>query len=149
MAELKEILKEKLLPLIEEESLELVELEFVGKPPRSILRVFVDKIGGVNVEGCACLSQKLSDYLDTEDLIQKGYTLEVSSPGLERPLLSLNDFKRKTGEKVRVFLKTPSDRTTEIRGEIISVGEGEVILEVENKVESIPWERIEKGKIII
>lgn len=149
MSELKEILREKLLPLIKEEDLELVELEFTGKPPRSILRVFVDKIGGVNIEECAHLSRKLSDYLDTEDLIERSYILEVSSPGLDRPLLSLVDFRRKTGENVKVYLKAALEMKTEVRGEIVGVREGEIILKVENEVVTIPWERIEKGKIII
>lgn len=149
MEELKEVLKQKLLPLIEEENLELVELEFTGKPPRSVLRVFVDKIGGVDVEECAYLSQKLSDFLDTEDLIEKSYTLEVSSPGLDRPLLSLDDFRRKTGEKVRLYLKTSSGKFAEIKGEITGVSEGEVRVKIEDKVEIIPLEKIEKGKIII
>lgn len=149
MAELKEILKQRLLPLIQEENLELVELEFVGRSPHSILRLFVDKIGGVNINECACLSQKLSEYLDTEDLIENRYTLEVSSPGLERPLLSRDDFKRKTGERVRIYTKTSIDNQMEIKGEITDVGEGGVRLKVENKEEIIPWEKIEKGKIII
>jgi len=149
LAELKEILKQRLLPLIQEENLELVELEFIGRPPHSILRVFVDKIGGVNIKECTRLSQKLSDYLDTEDLIENRYTLEVSSPGLERPLLSLDDFKRKTGESVRIYIKTSTDKLMEIKGEITDVGEGGVRLKVENKVEIIPWEKIDKGKIII
>lgn len=149
MFELKEVLKERILPLIKEENLELVELEFIGNPSRSILRVFVDKIGGVNIEECAHLSRKLSDYLDTEDLIERSYTLEVSSPGLERPLLSLVDFRRKTGENVKIYLKATLEKKTELTGEIVSVREGEVMLKIENEVVTIPWEKIEKGKIII
>lgn len=149
MEELKEILKQKLLPLIEEENLELVELEFTGKPPRSVLRVYVDKVGGVDVEECAYLSRKLSDFLDTEDLIEKSYTLEVSSPGLDRPLLSLDDFRRKTGEVVKLYLKTSSDKLAELEGEIMGVCQGEIRVRIEEKVQAIPWEKIEKGKIII
>jgi ribosome maturation factor RimP len=147
--ELKEVLKEKILPLIKEENLELVELEFVENYPRSILRIFVDKIGGVDIEECAHLSRKLSDYLDTEDLIEQSYTLEISSPGLERPLLSLDDFRRKTGENVKVYLKATSGEKTELTGEIVSVREGAVMLKIENEVVTIPREKIEKGKIII
>lgn len=149
MPEIKEELKQRLLPLIEQEDLELVELDLVGKPPHYILRIFVDKAGGVNVEECADLSRRLSDYLDTEDLIQGRYTLEVSSPGLERPLLSLDDFRRKIGERVKVDLKFPLDEKKEIKGEIVEVRENEVVIALEDKVETIPWDRIEKGRIII
>jgi len=149
LPEIKEELKQRLLPLIEEEDLELVELDLAGRPPRFILRIFVDKVGGVNVEECADLSRKLSDYLDTEDLIQSRYTLEVSSPGLERPLLSLDDFRRKIGERVKVELKSPLDEKKEIKGEIVEVREDEVVIALEDKVERIPWDRIDKGRIII
>jgi ribosome maturation factor RimP len=149
LPEIEEELKQRLLPLIEEEDLELVELELVGKSPRYILRIFVDKVGGVNVEECADLSRKLSDYLDTEDLIQGRYTLEVSSPGLERPLLSRDDFRRKIGEQVKVDLKSPVEGKEEVRGEIIEVRENEVVIALEDKVETIPWDRIDKGRIII
>jgi len=149
LPDIKDVLKQRLLPLIEEEDLELVELDLVGKPPRYILRVFVDKVGGVNVEECADLSRSLSDYLDTEDLIQGRYTLEVSSPGLERPLLSLDDFRRKIGEQVKVELKSPSDVEKEIKGEIVEVRENEVVIVLEDEVKTIPWDRIDKGRIII
>ncbi|HVP36310.1 MAG TPA: ribosome maturation factor RimP [Terriglobales bacterium] len=149
MPEIEEALKQKLLPLIEEGGLELVELDLVGKPPHYILRIFVDKVGGVNVEECASLSRSLSDYLDTEDLIQGRYTLEVSSPGLDRPLLSLDDFRRKIGDRVRINLKSPLDQKGEVEGEIIEVRENDVVLALEDKVETIPWDRIDKGRIII
>lgn len=149
MAESKESLQRKLLPIIQEEGLELVELEFTGRLPRSVLRVYVDKKGGVDVEECARLSRRLSDFLDTEDLIEKSYTLEVSSPGLDRPLISLGDFRRKTGEKVRLYLKTDSDKLTEVIGEIAGVEEEEIKIKIQDKVEAIPLGKIEKGKIII
>jgi ribosome maturation factor RimP len=87
--------------------------------------------------------------LDTEDLIQERYTLEVSSPGLERPILSLDDFRRKIGEQVKVELKSPIDEKKEIKGEIVEVRENEVVISLEDKVERIPWDRKEKGRIII
>ncbi len=149
MPEIEEELKQRLLPLIEENGLELVELDLVGKPPHYILRIFVDKVGGVNVEECAALSRRLSDYLDTEDLIQGRYTLEVSSPGLERPLLSLDDFRRKIGERVKVNLKSPLDEKGGIKGEIVEVRENEVVIALEDKVETIPWDKIDQGRIII
>ncbi len=149
MTDSKESLQQKLLPLVREEGLELVELEFTGKLPHLVLRVYVDKAGGVDVEECARLSRRLSDFLDTEDLIERSYTLEVSSPGLDRPLISLGDFRRKTGEKVRLYLKTNSDKFTEVIGEIAGVEEEEIKIKIQDKVETIPLRKIEKGKIII
>ena len=149
MPEIEEVLRQGLLPLIEEEGLELVELDLVGKPPHYILRIFVDKVGGVNVGECAALSRKISDHLDTEDLINGSYTLEVSSPGLERPLLSLDDFRRKVGEKVKVNLKSSVDGKEEIKGEIVEVRENEIVVALDDSVVTIPWDKIDKGRIII
>jgi len=149
LTELKEVLKNKLLPLIEQENLELVELDVTIKPPHSFLRIYVDKIGGINIDECSHLSQVISDYLDTEDIFQNRYTLEVSSPGVERPLLSLNDFRRKKGKRVKIYIKRPYGISTEITGEIMKVTEKEVILKVQDKEETISRDIITKGKIII
>ena len=128
---LKEILKKKLLPIIQQENLELIELDCSDKPPCSFLKIYVDKIGGINVDECARLSQIISDYLDTEDLFPSRFTLEVSSPGLERPLLNSNDFRRKIGKIVRIYLKTSSDLKNEMVGKIESVAEGKVVLKIQ------------------
>ena len=146
---LKEILREKLLPIIEQENLELIEIDCSDKPPYSFLRIYVDKAGGINIEECARLSQIISDCLDTEDIFKNRFTLEVSSPGLERPLLNSNDFRRKIGKEVKIYLKTPHDQKNEVTGKIENVTKGKVTLRIRDKAEAIPLEIIDQGKIII
>jgi len=121
MGSLPDLLKQKVGPLVQEEGLEVVELQFSQAGPASVVRVFVDKVGGVTLDQCAFISRKLGDFLDTEDLIPGRYTLEVSSPGLDRPLTKGADFRRKIGERVRIFLKATEDGKMELVGEIKGV----------------------------
>lgn len=127
-----DILREKIKPLIEEESLELVELEFFKGGSASVLRIFVDKVGGVTVDQCANLSRIIGDFLDMEDLIPHRYMLEVSSPGLDRPLTKGADFKRKIGERVKIFLREAEAGKTELVGKIKNFEEGNLFLVIES-----------------
>jgi ribosome maturation factor RimP len=131
MGSITDILREKIKLLVEEADLELVDLDFCQGGSRSVLRIFVDKTGGVTLDQCAKLNRKIGDYLDMEDLIAYRYLLEVSSPGLDRPLLLGKDFKRKIGEKVKVFLKEKLDGQNEWVGKIMDFKEEDLILLIE------------------
>ncbi len=156
MANLAEKLKEKLLPLIEEEGLELVNLEFSPGGPKSLLRIYVDRPAGVTIDNCAKLSRKIADFLDIEDLIPHRYNLEVSSPGLDRPLIKKEDFIRKIGEKIKVFLKEPVEGKLELVGEINKFHEETLYLSTkpegvepgENEEKAVPFNKVLKAKII-
>jgi len=156
MGSIADILREKIKPLVEQEDLELVELEFFESGPASVLRIYVDKAGGVTVDQCADLSRKISDFLDTEDLIPHRYMLEVSSPGLDRPLSTEADFKRKIGERVRVYLKEAVKGKTELVGKIKNLEGKRLFLSVESSPsrldeegeEIIPLEKVDKAKIL-
>ncbi|MGB5685396.1 MAG: ribosome maturation factor RimP [Candidatus Electrothrix sp.] len=95
-------------PLLEEMGLELVEVQF-RQESGWILRLFVDRNEGVNVDDCASVSRQVATYLEVEDIIRRAYTLEVSSPGAERPLKRIEDFIRFSGKKIRVKLIDPVD----------------------------------------
>ncbi|XOF32386.1 MAG: ribosome maturation factor RimP [Candidatus Electrothrix sp. YB6] len=99
-------LEEFAQPLMEDMEMELVEVQF-RRESGWVLRLFIDREGGVNVDDCAAVSRQISTYLEVEDLIPHAYTLEVSSPGLERPLKRLEDFIRFTGRKVKVKVNAP------------------------------------------
>ena len=146
---IKNIIKEIVLPLIKDQNFELVDLEIKGKGPTTILRVYVDKPGGITLDECTALSEKLSLNLDVEDLFPQRYTLEVSSPGLDRPLVSESDFKRKIGENIKVFLKIPVDNKSVIEGKIEDFKDQKLWLDSEGKKIPIAFEKIEKAKIII
>ncbi len=97
---------ESLLPAM---GLELVEVQFRREGHGWVLRIFIDSDGGITVDHCADVSREVSDFLDVEDLIDHPYHLEVSSPGLERPLRSREDFQRFAGRKARVKLHEAVD----------------------------------------
>ena len=100
-----------LLPLMEENNFELVDVEYVKEAGTWYLRAYIDKEGGIAVDDCEVISRRLSDWLDKEDFIDDSYILEVSSPGLGRPLKKEKDYKRSIGREVEVRLYKAIDRS--------------------------------------
>jgi len=100
------------------EGLEVVEVELRGKGPRSLLRIFIDKPGGITHGDCEVVSHQVGAILDVEDLIPARYILEVSSPGVERRLRGPADYTRFTGHKVRVILKQPLGGQRQVVGRL-------------------------------
>ena len=102
------VVEEFALPLLDEMGLELVEVQF-RQESGWVLRIFIDGKQGVSIDDCASVSRQVGTFLEVEDIIQHAYTLEVSSPGVERPLKRLEDFVRFSGRKVRIKLRDPVD----------------------------------------
>ncbi len=123
---------EKLLqPIMEQHTYELVDVEFVKEAGSWYLRVYADKEGGITVDDCEIISRALSDKLDAEDFISESYILEVSSPGLGRPLKKEKDFVRSKGQEVEVHLYKPLNKQKQFEGILADFSETEVILELE------------------
>ena len=131
--------------LLEREGVDLVDLELKGTPGRQILRVFVDVEGGITIDQCVVLSRKISDLLDRKDPIPGGYRLEVSSPGVDRPLKQPRDFQRNVGREVKVDVRK-GEETEQVTGKILSAGQ-DLVLEVEGEEVSFDWGSVVKGKI--
>ena len=113
--------------LLRDEGLELVDLEYRREGRRWVLRLFIDKEGGVTVEDCATVSRELGDILDAKDAVPEAYVLEVSSPGLNRRVRKRKDFSRFAGRKVEVRLTAPQQGRRKIVGRILGV-EGEAVV---------------------
>lgn len=113
--------------IAEKNGLELVQSQVVGSGKSLTIRIFVDKPDGVTHEDCSSVSRQLDTILDTEDFIPSAYLLEVSSPGLERELYSLRDFKRFSGNMAKVKTSQTVDGQKNFRGRIVAV-EGEDIV---------------------
>lgn len=96
--------EELVMPLVAEQQFELVDVEYVKEGGSYYLRIYIDKEGGITVNDCEAISRPFSDILDQEDYIEGSYILEVSSPGLGRPLKKEKDFKRSLGEEVEIRL---------------------------------------------
>ncbi len=107
-------------PVVEASGLELWQVSFRGEGGRSVLRVSVDREGGVDIDAIAEVSERLSRRLDLEDFGPRGYTLEVSSPGLERPLRTPRHFERSVGQQVKVKTVEPIDGSKVHEGALVS-----------------------------
>ena len=137
------------LPVLEELGLELVEVQYRREQSGWVLRLIIDKPDGVSLDDCTAVSREISQLLDIEDFIDQAYNLEVSSPGLDRPLKSMADFQRFTGSKAKI-------KTIEaIAGEHVFIGrllqaEGEtIILEVGRKEITIPFSQVARARLEI
>jgi ribosome maturation factor RimP len=129
--------------------LEVVLVEIKGDGSRSIIRVYIDKPNGVTLDDCEQFSKRFSVLLDVEDLIPFSYTLEVSSPGLNRPLAKESDFLRFCGKDARVRTRRPIEGQKNFKGKIVGVNAGQVELEVlPGKQIGIALIDIEKANLI-
>lgn len=126
-----------LLPLLEEHRFELVDVEYVKEAGNWYLRAYIDKEGGITVDDCEGVSRALSDWLDQEDFIDDSYTLEVSSPGLGRPLKKDKDFERSLGEEVEIRLYKPRGKQKEFAGVLKAYDKGTVTIETEDGGEEV------------
>lgn len=125
--------EELLMPLMEEHSFELVDVEYVKEAGTWYLRAYIDKEGGINIDDCELVSRALSDKLDELDFIEEAYILEVSSPGLGRPLKKDKDLKRSLGEKVEVRTYRAIEKQKEFTGVLKSFDEESITIEIEEK----------------
>ena len=105
-------------PIAQANNLEIVDVEFVKEAGTWYLRAYLDKEGGVNIDDCEVVSRALSDVLDEQDFIEESYILEVSSPGLDRPLKKEKDFERSLGKEVEVRTFKAVDDCKEFAGEL-------------------------------
>ena len=133
--------EELVTPLIEQNNFELVDIEYVKEGSNWYLRVYIDKPGGINVDDCELISRALSDKLDEEDFIDDAYILEVSSPGLGRPIKKDKDFERSLGEDVEIKLYRMKDGTKDYRGFLKSYNKEEIV--IEDNDEEITFKRSE------
>ncbi len=145
-----EVLKKKILDLIEEplrlENSVVADMALSRYKKNTTLRLFVYSDDGMNISKCAQLSRVIGDMIDGTDWFERGYDLEVSSPGLDRPLTTLVDFKYRIGEKVRIQFEDKAKK--KITAEIISVKDNEVELKEKDNVLTVPLSEIKQAKIV-
>lgn len=124
--------EELILPIVEANHFELVDVEYVKEAGNWYLRIYIDKEGGININDCELVSRAFSDILDKEDPIEDAYILEVSSPGLGRPLKKDKDFQRNLGEEVEVRTYKPINKQKEFVGLLDAWDKESVTLQMEN-----------------
>ncbi len=140
--------REIIEPVIRDMGMDLESIEMTKMARRFLLRIFIDKEGGVTIDDCERVSRDVEAVLDVEDLIPYSYTLEVSSPGLDRPLRNPADFKRFFGKTARVITSSPIENQTFFVGEISETGDEYVVLLLpKDRKVVIPYKDISRARL--
>lgn len=144
-------LRERLIaliePLIGRLGYELVELEHGKGRGSAVVRLYIDRPGGVGIEDCERVSREVSALLDVEDPIPTAYTLEVSSPGFDRVLRTRGHFERFVGSRVFVELAAPRDGRRRYTGELVAVGDSGFVLEVDGERVAVDFAEVAKARL--
>jgi ribosome maturation factor RimP len=135
-------------PVLDDMGIELVDIEFSSGKGRQLLRIFADRPTGITLDDCAMVSREIGHLLDISDLIQHQYVLEVSSPGLNRPLKKETDFLRAIGEKIRVKTTLPLEGRRNFSGILKSVENGMLELELDGAVFQIPEKMVKRANLV-
>ncbi|MFU5366878.1 UNVERIFIED_CONTAM: ribosome maturation factor RimP [Pseudomonas aeruginosa] len=143
-----EQLQALLAPVVEALGYECWGVEFISQGRHSVLRVYIDRPEGILIDDCETVSRQVSGILDVEDPISGEYTLEVSSPGMDRPLFTLEQFAKHAGEQVKIRLRSPYEGRRNYQGILRGVEEQDVVVLVDDHEYLLPIDSIDKANII-
>ncbi|WP_404360138.1 ribosome maturation factor RimP [Methylotuvimicrobium sp. KM1] len=135
-------------PIVEGLGYECVGIEYNPHPRNGLLRIYIDNEQGILVEDCSKVSHQVSGMLDVEDPIQGNYQLEISSPGDDRPLFSIQQFERFIGHMVSVNLFKPIEKRRKISGVIQSIDNDTVFIQEGDRVYEIPFQAMSKARLV-
>jgi ribosome maturation factor RimP len=137
-----------LAPVVVAQGCELWGLEFSMQGRHSVLRIFIDSSNGITVDDCERVSRQISAVLDVEDPIAGAYTLEVSSPGLDRQLYTLEQFQRYVGALVAVKLRAPYQGRKRFQGRLNGIEDGDLVVQVDDTEYLLPIDGIDKAHVV-
>lgn len=135
-------------PILFELGFELVDVDYLSEHGRWILRIYIDKAGGVTIDDCAKISAEFGDLIDIKEIVRHEYVLEVSSPGLNRPLKKEADFVRIIGKKVKVKMKIPVNGRRNFSGYLKDVRDHIIYIEDEGGLITLSWPEIDKANLV-
>lgn len=141
-------LRDLLEPGVRALGFELVDVEYTRAGGQNVLRVYIDHPDGITVDHCATVSRQVSAALDVEDPIPEAYVLEVSSPGLDRPLVKRADFERYAGETIKVRMLEAVAGRKNFKGTLVGLEGDAVLVEVDRERYSLPMARIERARLV-
>jgi ribosome maturation factor RimP len=142
-------LSELFEPIVESMGYELVGVELLGAGDHCTLRIYIDRNDGVNLDDCAAISHQVSGILDVEEPIKQAYDLEVSSPGIDRPLFKLADYERFTGKTARIKLTVGLLGRKNFKGQLQGVADSKLVtIEVDGEVFDLPYADIVKANLV-
>ncbi|MDH3549320.1 MAG: ribosome maturation factor RimP [Gammaproteobacteria bacterium] len=135
-------------PTVERLGYELVDLEARLGGKGGLVRVFIDKPGGIDLDDCETVSRAVSALLDVEDPVPDNYNLEVSSPGLDRKLTKVEHFQRFEGETVKVQMRIPIAGRRRFRGTLVSSDDENIVVDVDGESHSLPLKTIDTARLV-
>ena len=148
MAKFEQKLTDMLRPAVEETGKELLGVEFISAGNNSVLRLFIDHDNGSNVDDCAEVSRQVGAILDVEDPISSEYNLEVSSPGVDRPLFELSHFQQVIGETINVKLSMPLNGRRKFKGILTAIENDTLIIEVDGIDYELVINNVDKANLV-
>ena len=148
MAKFEQKLTDMLRPAVEETGKELLGVEFISAGNNSVLRLFIDHENGINVDDCAEVSRQVGAILDVEDPISSEYNLEVSSPGVDKPLFEMAHFKTVIGEIVNVKLSMPLNGRRKFKGTLVAIENDTLIVDVDGNEYELAFSNVDKANLV-
>ena len=141
-------LEEMLRPGIEALGFDLWGIEYQSHAKRSMLRIYIDAEAGISVDDCAKVSHQVSGVLDVEDPITGEYTLEVSSPGMDRPLYRLEQYAEYIGSDINIRLRIAFEGRRKFQGRLVAIEGDEVVIQLDGHEYVLPFEQIDRAQIV-
>lgn len=148
MAKFEQKLTEMLRPAVEETGKELLGVEFISAGNNSVLRLFIDHEDGINVDDCAEVSRQVGAILDVEDPISSEYNLEVSSPGIDKPLFEMAHFQTVVGEIVNIRLSMPLNGRRKFKGTLVAIENDILVVDVDGIEYELVINNIDKANLV-
>ncbi|NOQ94645.1 MAG: ribosome maturation factor RimP [Methylophaga sp.] len=140
---------EQLIELpIESLGYELVGVEYIKNGSNTILRIYIDAEQGIGIEDCERVSHQVNGILEVEDPINSAYSLEVSSPGFDRPLFKAKDFERFVGNEVKISMKLPIQGRRNFKGVLQGFDDGEILIVVDGEEYGLPLTKLAKARLV-
>ncbi|OGX68410.1 MAG: ribosome maturation factor RimP [Paenibacillus sp. RIFOXYA1_FULL_44_5] len=146
---IKAITEKLLQPILIEEAVELVDIEYVKEGSNWFLRIYIDKEGGVDIEDCGRVNEQLSKKLDETDPISNAYFLEVSSPGAERPLKKPQDVEKAVNKQVFITTYETIDGLKQFEGKLLSFDGEQLVIQLSKKQHVIPYDKVASARLAI
>jgi ribosome maturation factor RimP len=148
LAKFEQKLTELLRPAVDQTGKTLLGIEYISAGNNSILRLFIDHDNGIDVDDCAEVSRQVGAILDVEDPISSEYSLEVSSPGVDRPLFEIKHFETVIGETVNVKLSIPLNGRRKFKGQLVAINNNNLIIEVDSIDYELPLGNVDKANLV-
>lgn len=135
-------------PVVNGMGYDLIEIEHFPSPKHGVLRLYIDKEEGITIDDCSDVSRQISALIDVEDPVRGQFNLEVSSPGMDRPLRRVKDFQRFTGAKVKLKTIMPLDGQRNFSGRLLEADEESLTIETDTEEITLPMNALEKARVV-